>query len=177
MAKLWSLIVTAPAVLIVWAGGGMAVAKDGHGLNLDRPGLIDAVASVLYPYQAQESFTRIDDDTVLVELTSTFILQLQKMPSRECAFQTRKLNESASVVQQYNFNQLTGEYRTTSVGGTTNILFEGEGSWCDKDKNGLQCWNSIHVPVYGLNDSRKAMRAMAFIQQNFCPPARPKRPF
>lgn len=167
----------AAAALIVIGGAELAAARDGHGLNLDKPGLIDAVASVLYPYQAQEGFTRVDDDTVLVEIMSGFILQLHKMPDRECAFQTRKLNETTPAVQQYNFAQLTGEYRTTSAGGATNILFEGEASWCDKDKNGLRCWNSIHVPVYGLNDSRKVMRAMTFIQQNFCPPAKPKRPF
>lgn len=169
--------IAAIAVLFTLGGSVRADAKDGHGLNLDNPGLIDAVASVLYPFQAQEGFTRVDDDTVLVELMSGFILQLQKLPGRECAFQTRKLNESTPVIQQYNFAQLTGEYRTTTAGGTANILFDGEGSWCDKDKNGLRCWNSIHIPVYGLNDSRKVMRAMAFIQQNFCPPAKPKRPF
>lgn len=172
-----SIAAAAVATLLSFGGPLSADAKDGHGLNLDKPGLIDAVASVLYPYQAQEAFTRVDDDTVLVEIMSNFILQLQRLPGRDCAFQSRKLNESNPVIQQYNFNQLTGEYRTTNAGGTTNILFEGEGSWCDKDMNGLRCWNSIHVPVYGLNDSRKALRAMAFIQQNFCPPTRAKRPF
>lgn|GEM_PF-3375286 len=172
-----SLVVAASAAVLICAVCGTADAKDGHGLNLDKPGLIDAVASALYPYQAQESFTRVDDETVLVEIMSGFILQLQKLPSRDCAFQSRKLNESNPVIQQYNFDQLTGAYRTTSAGGTTNILFEGEGAWCDKGKNGPQCWNSIHVPVYGLNDSRKVMRAMAFIQQNFCPQAKPGRPF
>lgn len=171
----------ASAILALVMGVALSpvAAKDGHGLNLDKPGLIDAVATILFPYQSQEGFTRVDDDTVLVELTSGFILQLQKLPSRECGFQTRRLNDSNSAISQYNFAQLSGDYRTAANGysASTNIIFDGEAAWCEKDKAGLRCFNSIHTAVYGLNDSRKVMRAMAFIQQNFCPPAKPKRPF
>lgn len=171
--------IVAIAALMAISVLGPAVAKDGHGLNLDSPGLIDAVASVLFPYQTQEGFTRVDDDTVLVEVMSGFILQLQRLPGRDCAFQTRKLNDGNPVIHQYNFAQLTGEYHTTAngYGSSTNIVFDGEAAWCEKNNAGLRCWNSIHTAVYGLNDGRKVMRAMAFIQQNFCPSAKPKRPF
>ena len=173
------LKIVAVSAVVMFAAGGPAVAKDGHGLNLDRPGLIDAVASVLYPYQAQESFTRVDDDAVLVEVMKEFILQLQRLPGRDCAFQSRRLNDSNPVIQQYNFAQLTGGYRssTPKFNLTPSILFEGEAAWCMKDNAGLRCWNAIETQVGGLNDTRKVLRAMAFIQQNFCPPAKPKRPF
>lgn len=171
--------IAAVAALTAIGGAELAAAKDGHGLNLDKPGLIDAVASVLYPYQAQEGFTRVDDDTVLVEIMSGFILQLQRLPGRDCAFQSRKLNDSNPVIQQYNFAQLTSEYRssTPKFNLTPSILFEGEAAWCMKDKAGLRCWNAIETQVSGINETRKVLRAMGFIQQNFCPPAKPKRPF
>ncbi|MBP2494991.1 hypothetical protein ABID82_005024 [Methylobacterium sp. PvP062] len=171
----------AAAIIALMAFGwtARASAKDGHGLNLDSPGLIDAVASVLYPYQGQETFTRVDDSTVLVEMPGNFILQLQRMPGRDCSFQSRKLNDSNPVVQQYNFSQLTGEYRTSTprYNLTPSLLLEGEAAWCMKDNAGLRCWNAIETPVSGINETRKVLRATAFIQQNFCQPAKPKRPF
>lgn len=176
MTRLVALVIFAQ-VATGWAAP--ASAKDGHGLNLDSPSLIDAVASVLYPYQAQETFTRVDDDTVLVEMPGNFILQLQRMQGRDCSFQSRKLNDSNSVIQQYNFSQLTGEYRSSTprYNLTPSLLFEGEAAWCMKDNAGLRCLNAIEAPVGGIYDTRKVLRAMAFIQQNFCQPAKPKRPF
>ncbi|MGX9980308.1 hypothetical protein [Methylobacterium fujisawaense] len=170
---------TAIATLIASGWAAPVSAKDGHGLNLDRPGLIDAVATVLYPYQDQETFTRVDNDTVLVEMPGNFVLQLQRMHGHDCSFQSRKLNDSNSVIQQYNFLQLTGDYRnsTPQYNLTPSLLFEGEAAWCMKDNVGLRCWNAIEIPVGGINETRKVLRAMAFIQHNFCQPARPKRPF
>ncbi len=170
----------APLVALIATSAVVPVsAKDGHGLNLDSPGLIDAVATVLYPYQAQETFTRVDEDTVLVEMPGSFILQLQRIEGRDCSFQSRRLNDSNSVIQQYNFSQLTGEYRTSTprYNLTPSLLFEGEAAWCMKDNAGLRCWNAIETPVGGINETRKVLRAMTFIQQNFCQPAKPKRPF
>ncbi|SDA13043.1 hypothetical protein SAMN02799622_00893 [Methylobacterium sp. UNC378MF] len=170
---------TVIVTLIVSGWAVFASAKDGHGLNLDSPGLIDAVATVLYPYQDQETFTRVDDNTVLVEMPGNFVLQLQRMAGPDCSFQSRKLNDGNPVIQQYNFSQLTGDYRTSTprYNLTPSILFEGEAAWCMKDNAGLRCWNAIETPVGGINETRKVLRAMAFIQQNFCQPAKPKRPF
>lgn len=70
---------TGIAALLVFSWVAPADAKDGHGLNLDKPGLIDAVATILYPYQGQEAFTRVDDDTVLLELPDRSILQLKRL--------------------------------------------------------------------------------------------------
>lgn len=158
--------------------GTVAPAKDGHGLNLEQPGLIDAVASVLFGYLSQENFTRVDDDTVLVEVTGNFILQLQRLPNQKCSFQSRKLNVANSILQQYNFGQLTGEYRVLDRGVmSTDILLDGEAAWCMKDRGGLNCYNSITSNSGGINNTRKILRAFSFIQANYCPPAKPKRPF